>query len=178
MKPLIKLTKHFLKNPYKETYLRELAKHLKLSPFATKKYADLLIKENIITEERKANLRYFKANTKSLFYKHLKISFNLRSIEKSGLITHIKDNIPNLSSITLFGSVAKGEDDQNSDIDLLIIGKKKYLDLSKFQERQITTHFFSWSEWNKQAKDNQAFYYEVTTYGIPLYGELPIIKWK
>ncbi|MFH1505878.1 MAG: nucleotidyltransferase domain-containing protein [archaeon] len=178
MKPLLKITKFFLENPYNEVYLRELAKKLKLSPFATKKYADLLIKENIITEERKANLRYFKANTKSLFYKYLKISFSLKSLQKSGLITYLKENTPNLSSITLFGSIAKGEDDENSDIDILIIGKKKYLDLSKFQERHITTHIFSWSEWNKTAKNNTAFYYEVTTYGIPLYGELPIIKWK
>ena len=42
----LRILKFFLDNPYEEVYLRELAKKLKLSAFAVKKYADILIKEN------------------------------------------------------------------------------------------------------------------------------------
>ena len=55
------------------------------------------------------------------------------------------------------------------------------LALDKFEEnvnRKITIHIFSWSEWNKKAKEDVAFYYEVVNYGVNLYGELPLIKWK
>ena len=177
----LKVVKFFLESPYEEVYLRQLAKKLNLSLFAIKKYADLLVKENFITEERKANLRYFKANISNLFFKHLKIAFNINLILKSGLLDYLKQNLVNLSSIVLFGSMAKGEDSKQSDIDILVIGKEKYLDLGKFKEKiekEVTLHIFSWSEWNKQAEENRAFYFEVLLYGVPLYGELPLAKWK
>ncbi|MBI2110194.1 hypothetical protein HYT51_00230, partial [Candidatus Woesearchaeota archaeon] len=72
-------------------------------------------------------------------------------------------------------------DDKKSDIDLLIIGKNKYLNLEKFTDKinkEITSHIFSWSEWNENAKKNKAYYLDVITYGIPIYGELPIVRWK
>ena len=177
----LKVVKYFLEKPYEEIYLRKLARELQLSPFAVKKYADLLIKEDVIKEERKANLRYFRANVNNLFFKHLKIAFSINLILNSGLLNFLKENLANVSSIVLFGSMAKGEDDKNSDVDALIIGKEKHLDLKKFEEKigkDITLYIFSWSEWNQQAIKNKAFYSDVISYGIPLYGELPLAKWK
>ena len=175
---LLETLKFFLENPYQEVYLRQLAKKINLSSFAIKKYADLLIKEDFIKEERKANLRYFRANINSLFFKHLKIAFNINLILKSGLLDFLKENLANVSSIVLFGSMAKGEDDEHSDIDILIIGKDKYLDLGRFEQKigkEITLHIFSWSEWNHQAIKNRAFYSDVIIHGVPLYGQLPLI---
>ncbi len=177
----IKFVEFFLVNPYKEVYIRELARKLKISPFATKKYADILVKENLILEERKANLRYLKANVKNLFYKHMKIAYNMGQLLKSGLIDFLKNNLANLTSIILFGSLAKGEDTNESDIDILIIGKQKHLSLKEFEDKldkDVTLHFFSWSEWNDKAKEDHPFYYEIISYGLPLYGELPLTKWK
>ena len=99
----LKILKFFLENPYDEVYLRELAKKLKISPFAVKMYIDFLVREDLVKEERKANLRYFKANINNLFFKHLKISFNINSLLKSGVIEFIKNNLANVSSIVLFG---------------------------------------------------------------------------
>ena len=177
----IKFVEFFLNNPYREVYIRELAKELKISPFATKKYADILVKEGLILDEKKANLRYMKANSNSIFFKHLKISYSLRELLKSGLIDFLKENLANITSIILFGSLAKGEDSDESDIDILIIGKQKHLILSNFEKKlkkEITLHFFSWNEWNEKAKEDNPFYYEVINYGISLYGEIPIVKWK
>ena len=177
----IKFVEFFLANPYEEIYLRKIAKKLNISPFAAKKYADILIKEGLILDERRANLRYLKANVNNLFYKYLKISYNIRQLLKSGLLEFIKNNVTNVTSIILFGSLAKGDNDDKSDVDIAIIGKEKYLDLSEFESkinREITLHFFSWSEWNKKAKKDSPFYYEIINHGIPLYGELPLVKWK
>ena len=177
----IKFLEFFLANPYQEVYIRELAKKLKISPFATKKYADILIEEGLILDEKRANLRYIMANTKNLFYKHAKITYNIRQLLKSGLVDFLKNNIANLTSIVLFGSLAKGEDGGESDVDITIIGKQKHLSLSEFENKlhkEITIHFFSWSEWNDKAKEGNPFYYEIITHGIPLYGELPLTKWK
>ena len=177
----VKCVEFFLNNPYKEFYIRELAKRLKISPFAAKKYADILVKEKLISDEKRANLRYLKANTSNLFYKHLKISYNIRQLLKSGLIDFLKENVANITSIILFGSLAKGENTNESDIDILIIGKQKHLTFEEFENKlakEITLHFFSWSEWNHKAKEDNPFYYEIINYGIPLYGELPSIRWK
>ena len=175
----LKFTEFFLGNPYKEFYIRELAKKLKISPFATKKYADILVKEKLILEEKRANLRYLKANVKNLFYKYLKISYNVKKLLDSRFIEYLESNIANLTSITLFGSLAKGEDSEESDIDILIIGKQKNLNLKEFENRmdkEITLHFFSWSEWNEKAKEDHHFYYEIINHGIALNGELPLVK--
>ena len=110
---LIKVLNFFLENPYQEAYLRELAKKLKLSPFAIKKYVDILIKEELVKDEKKANLRFFKANMNDLFFRHLKIAFSINIILKSKLIEFLREEITNVSSIVLFGSIAKGEDDKN-----------------------------------------------------------------
>lgn len=175
---LLKMFRFFMDNPYQQVYLRQLSKKTGLSPFAIKKYADLLVKEGLILEEKKANLRYFKANMNSLFFKHLKIAFNLSALSKSSLIDFLKDSLSNVSSIVLFGSMAKGENDEKSDIDILIIGKEKHLDLGKFEEKlgkEISVHIFSWSDWNKKAKTDKAFYLDIVSSGIALYGEKPVV---
>lgn len=176
----LKLLNFFFENPYKDFYLRQLAKELGISPFAAKKYADLLVKEGLIKDERKANLRYFRADTGSVFFRRLKSAFNVNTILKSGLVDSIARGMANVSSIVLFGSMAKGENDEKSDADILVIGSKKHVDLAKFENKigfEITLHVFSWSEWNRAAEKNKAFYSDIISTGIPLFGEMPLV-WK
>lgn len=175
----LKTVEYFLENPYKEVYLRELAKKLKMSPFAIKKYTSLLLKEELIIEERKANLRYFRANISNLFYKQLKIARNIQKVLKSKLIEFIQNNVLAVSSITLFGSIAKGEDDDKSDLDILIIGKGKYSSFNEYEkklQRTINEHIISWNKWKRNYDNNRAFYHDIIAYGIPIYGELPLVK--
>lgn len=175
----IKFLNHFIDNPYEEVYLREISRKMKISPYAVKRYADILVKEGLLLEQKKANLRYFRPNVNSLFFKSLKLSFNLREIIKSGLIEYLKEKVSGLSSIVLFGSMAKGENDKKSDCDILVIGKETKESMSHIEKkmgREINIHFFSWTEWNAQIKKNKAFYFDVVTYGKSLYGEMPVIK--
>ena len=176
---LIEMASFFLENPYREMYIRELSRKLKLSVFAVKKYADLLVKEGLLIEERRANLRYLRANMENPAVKQLKVALNLKRIFDSKMVEAVEEGILNLSSIVVFGSVAKGEDDENSDLDVLIIGKDNRINLDGVEKRigkRINEQIFSWSEWNKQAKNNKAFYTDVLIYGIALYGELPIVQ--
>ncbi|MBI5803660.1 nucleotidyltransferase domain-containing protein [Candidatus Pacearchaeota archaeon] len=175
---LLKIARLFIEEPYKEFYLREIAKRLKISVFAAKQYADFLVKEGMLKEERRANLRYLSFNSQSLTARYLKISFSIKKIEDSGLIDFLKEKVTNLTSVILFGSIARGEDDKNSDLDLVIIGKSEKIDFSKFNikiNREINAHFFDWRKWNEQFKNNKAFYLDVITQGIALYGEKPTV---
>ena len=175
---LAKILNFFFENPYEEIYLRDLSRKLKMSPFAIKKYADFLVKNNLIRDEKRANLRFFKANMSGLLFKHLKISWSIHKIVKSGLMSMIKSKSQSISSITLFGSAARGEDDKNSDIDIVVIGNLKELDISEAEKKikkRINLHVFRWSEWKKQLKLNTAFYSDIIINGISLYGDLPLV---
>ncbi len=177
--PLFKIIEYFVLNPYKQTYIRELARILKLSPFVVKKYVDVLVRKKILLEERKAKMRYIKPNLSNLVFKYIKITYSIYQLVNSGLIDFLVQNIPNVSSIVLFGSLAQGKDTLDSDIDLLVIGKRKSINLIKFEDhlgRTISLHIYSWTEWKKKVKHDPAFYNEVLAYGVPLYGELPIVK--
>ncbi|HEC88686.1 MAG TPA: nucleotidyltransferase domain-containing protein [Thermoplasmata archaeon] len=177
--PLWKVLQFFFSYPYKEVYLRELAKKANVSLFSAKYTVDELVEENILLERKNGNMRYIKANMNNLFFKHLKIAFSIKKIEESRIIEYFIKNILALSSIVLFGSVAKGEDDEKSDLDLLIIGQRKKVDLSEFEEkigREIKAIIMKWSEWREYAKENKAFYREIITNGIVLYGNIPVIE--
>ena len=167
--------KFFAENPYREVYLREFGRENKISPNTAQRFLDLFLKNGFIKEFRRANLRYFQANLDSISFRQIKISFSLKELEDSGLIDYLKEKYP---QVILFGSVAKGLDDNKSDIDLVCIGNKKTLDLFEFEKRlkkEINFHVFNLSDWKKEKEKNKAYYQEVISTGINLIGEIPII---
>jgi len=170
---------YFFSHPYEEVYLRELARKANVSVFSAKQAVDELVKEKVLLERKNGNMRYIRANMESLFFRQLKIAFSIKKIEESGLIPYLVGNIPAISSIVLFGSIAKGEDDENSDVDLLVIGQKKRMDLSKFEKkmgREIKIIIMKWSEWREHVKKDKALYREIITNGIVLYGGMPVVE--
>jgi len=170
---------YFLENPYKEVYLREFSRKLKISPNTAQRFLNLFLKENLLIESKKANLRYFKANLENPVFRHIKITYSLKKLENSGLIKVLEEIS---SHILIFGSIAEGKDDEKSDIDLLVISqnrlkiKEKILDFQTKISREISPHVFSWQEWKKQAKLNKAFYQDIIIKGINLVGEKPVVE--
>ena len=79
------------------------------------------------------------------------------SILTSGLVEFIREKI-DYEVLVLFGSYVRGEDNENSDIDLLVISKrKKKLDLSKFSrllKKPITPHILDLTTAKKEFKNN------------------------
>jgi predicted nucleotidyltransferase len=176
---VLKALRFFTENPYEEIYLREFGRKLKISPNSAQRFLNMFLKEKFISEVRRGNLRYFKANLESVTFRHIKISFSLKRIENSGLINGLKDHS---SHLVLFGSIAEGLDDNNSDVDLLCIGlneKSVGVIISQFEKklsREINYHVFSWTDWKKQAKLNRAFYLDIISKGISLLGDKPIVE--
>jgi predicted nucleotidyltransferase len=78
----------------------------------------------------------------------------------------------------LFGSVARGEDGVNSDIDIFVLGKRGDVDLSRFERalgRKINLVVYDARGWQKKAAEDRSFYESVTLGGIVLHGELPVV---
>lgn len=172
----LKVLEVFFRNPRQEIYIRELARKTKVSPGFSKKVVDLLVHEDLLLKRKRGNLTLVKANLDSLVFKYMKIAFSLRVLFKTKFLDYLKENME-LSSIVLFGSVARGEDSSESDIDLLVIGTGKIslTELESILKRKVSLIKYEQKEWLKKAKTDKAFYERIIIEGIPLYGNLPVV---
>jgi len=166
----------FLKEPYREFYLRELAPRARVSVSTVKRFLDSLVADEFLIRSRRANLALFKANIEDPVFKHFKIThflYGARSLTK-----YLRQRYENCS-IILYGSCARGEDDKGSDIDLLIVGRAEKVEMSAFEKklnRRITLLVFSPQEWDEKARQDAAFYESVVADGLVIQGNLPLIK--
>jgi predicted nucleotidyltransferase len=128
-----KLVEFLLTNPTREFHLRGLSRAVGMSPAGILK----ALKETEIasvTKNKENNLTTIKANRESEEFKARKKSFNLLQIYQSGLFQYLIDTYNHPEAIVLFGSYEKGEDTEESDIDIAIItNHHKKLNLKKYE---------------------------------------------
>jgi predicted nucleotidyltransferase len=128
-----KILKIFFDNPTDSLRLRELCRLSKISPPSTTNYLKKLQKDNLIRKYVKRDIPYYQAerdNDDFTFYKKISIQYELH---KSGLINHIWDAV-SPCAIILYGSASKGEDTEDSDIDIFLTGKIKIPDVKKYEK--------------------------------------------
>lgn len=137
---------------------REIAGILKVSPTSVGKAIKKLAESNIvrIEETRTSNLVSFNREEQKAL--ELKRTENLKNIYLSGLSDYLHYELAG-GTIILFGSYSKGEDTNNSDIDIAVIGRKnKVLGIEKYEKplnRKININFYdSWKNINKNLKNN------------------------
>lgn len=136
----------FFNEPTEEHYLMEISRKSNLSHTSVKKHLKTLREERIITEREqekgKRTYTLYKANLEEQKYKKLKKIDLINRLWSKGLVKHLKDNYQP-DCIVLFGSAARGEDTEESDIDLFLQTKGKKRDLEEFEEklnRKIQLH--------------------------------------
>lgn len=137
----------FFNEPTKQHYLIEISQKAKLAHTSVKKYLEQMKETGIIKEttEKKGKRKFpvYTANTENPEYKKYKKLYNILNLEESGLIRFLKDNLLP-KTIVVFGSYARGEDIEESDIDLFLECKKAEFDTSRFEKqlaRKIQLHF-------------------------------------
>ncbi|MFA5856420.1 MAG: nucleotidyltransferase domain-containing protein [Candidatus Pacearchaeota archaeon] len=158
---ITKVMEVFFKEPSKEHYLIELSRKTNIAHTSVKNFLNQLKKEGIILErkEKKGNRLFpmFYASINSLEYRKQKIIWNYIQILESGIIQYLKENLfP--KSIILFGSYSRGEDVEDSDIDIYLECKKGDIKLEKFEKflgRKIEIHFNNnFNDYPKELKNN------------------------
>ena len=137
----------FFREPTKDHYLIEVSKKADLSHTSTKSHLQILVKLSIIkkTTEKKGNREFpiFKADINHNNYKSYKKIYNLLELQNSKIIDFLKDSLMP-KCIVLFGSYHRGEDIEDSDIDIFVECKEEKIDVSKFAKvlnRNIQLHF-------------------------------------
>ncbi len=126
----------FFVDPSREYNIREVARLLSISPATASKKLALFEKEGVLKSREERMLILYKANVEGTTYKEVKKFFTLWSIHKSGLVEALDEHYYK-PTIILFGSSSKGEDVQESDVDLLVISEvtKEFSDRKKFEKK-------------------------------------------
>jgi predicted nucleotidyltransferase len=130
----VKLLTTFMTNPEKRFYTRQLARLLDESPYAVQRELRRLESLGLLEAERQANIKYYWTNQDFPIYPELKGIV----LKTSGLGVTLKEALSQLGTIEeafIYGSVAAGDDDGSSDIDLMIVGDVDLLELSEIVSR-------------------------------------------
>ncbi|MEA3329906.1 MAG: nucleotidyltransferase domain-containing protein [Nanoarchaeota archaeon] len=177
-----KILKLFIKEPNTEFHIRQIAKLLKKSPTTISKYLKNYEKKEILESTKKFNHLLFKANIEGKKFKRVKLNYNLESIEKSNLIDFLEEKFKHPRAIVLFGSFAKAENINESDIDILVVSPTKIdtnkIELNKFENEignEIQLFAYTPKEIKKLKLTNKELLNNWIN-GIVLHGYLEILK--
>jgi predicted nucleotidyltransferase len=153
----------FYSHPEKLYYLRELAQMMGKEPGVFQKDINKLVEEGFLENYYKTKRRFFKINKKYPFYNELKSIF-FKTVGVKGRLQKELKGIKGVKEAFIYGSFARGEEKESSDIDLFIIGsadEDEILDLidkleNKFG-REINYILMNEKEFQKKLKEKNSF---------------------
>lgn len=150
-----------------------IAARLKISKGLVSKYLDVLLKEGIT---KKSNGKYLIVN--SPITKGVKVLLNITSIDVG-----IFKKFDFVEAAGLYGSCTKGENTDESDVDLWIkvknVSDEKVASLTTQMNKKIRNVkplFLTIKKIEKMKKDDELFYHSLSFGSIILYGENDAIQ--
>lgn len=162
-KKLLHLLMYLSSHPGNECTYTELRKKTHLAKATLSKWLSYLRKEQIIDERAIGTNKLYKINQNSMIIKQLKVLITLTSLD---FFLPLSEKYS--FQAYLYGSAARGEDVEESDIDILIIGKiKKDEIMPKIKKQSIRLkksigiQIFTPLEWARMVEKDRAFYERV-----------------
>ena len=129
-----KIKEHFFISPNSKLRVRQIEKKLKLPLPSAIRYAKELEKEGILRKLKIEDVTFYSADRSSKSFLLEKRLFNIKAAYSSGMVDFLVGELSN-PTIIVFGSYSKGEDAEDSDIDLYIeTQSKKDIRLNKFEK--------------------------------------------
>ena len=158
-----KILNLFFKDTSKEYYLREIAKILGKEPSLFQKAINSLVKEGILKDKRRGNMRFFRLNKNYPLYEELKkIVSKIFGIEAE--LKGMVDGFNDIKYAFIFGSIARGREYSESDIDLMLVGRvnqdkliSQVTELENKLEREVNYHIYNKQELTKKLKNKNYF---------------------
>lgn len=157
IKQIIK--EYFFNNPTSKLRVRQIERKLNLSFPSVIFYCKKLKNEDILKTVEISGIVFYTANITNQNYLLEKKFYNIKNLYNSNVINYIKNELSN-PLIIVFGSYSKGEDIENSDIDLYIeTPSKKEINLEKYKKTlkrtiQLFVHKNINEIKNKELKNN------------------------
>jgi predicted nucleotidyltransferase len=167
----------FLACPQALFYASQVARQLKISPSSANNALKNFAEKGLLVVEEKGFARLYRLNQENEAVKSLKRAYGIDFVQVAKPEEKILAIDPNALSIALYGSYASGSFDEESDVDLIVITPSKkevYIELIKMLENQlgkeVNLAIFKLSEWRNLAKEEDAFYKNVVSNNVLLYG--------
>lgn len=156
------LTTLFLR-PDKEWYLSELAASLGTGPSSLQREVDALIRVGILKKRVDGRRSYVQANEDSSIFPELR-----GLVEKtSGIVPMLLDAVKRTKGLKIafiYGSLARGEEGAESDVDVMLLGNVSTMELSPRLRavetavgRQVNPTVFSLDEFAKKVTEKNHF---------------------
>ena len=144
----------FFKKPSERFNIREVARKLKIAPSTVSIATRGLINKRFLLREQLGKSIYLSANLENMEFIFEKMMYNIKKIKYSNLIDFLVKNYKP-EAIVIYGSYSRGEDIENSDIDIAVITPlKKHLDLRNFTEFLArSVHILEINNLNKISKE-------------------------
>lgn len=157
-----------LLHPETRYHVREIARLTNTTAGSLHRELSKLAKANVLIRETSGNQVYYQANTAYQIFDEL-VSILKKT---SGLVDILANALTPFSKkievAFIFGSLAQGTENANSDIDILVIGEVRFSDAIKalypaqtFLKREINPKIYQRSEWQKLIKNKDAFFQEI-----------------
>jgi predicted nucleotidyltransferase len=157
------LLKLFLTNPERQFYTREIAKLTGEPLNAVRRELGYLEKAGLLESRRQGNLKYFSVVKEFPFYPELKKII----YSTIGLGDYLKNRLKDSESIELafiYGSVAKNQEREKSDIDLFVMGEIEEEELDKLVSdiereigREINYNLMTKAEFDRRVAKGEPF---------------------
>jgi predicted nucleotidyltransferase len=165
----------FFKKPLYPFHLREICRILKWSPTKVRMLLDQLKKSDLVKEVKEKNLSIFRPNPESEDYKRYKLTYNLmQAIE---ITNYLEDKLEFFDAIIFFGSASRGEDIENSDFDICVVGRKEAeIDLKDFEKKISRKISLLFIESFKELKEKNPELSNNLINGMILKGYLKVFK--
>ncbi|WP_250657838.1 nucleotidyltransferase domain-containing protein [Alkalimarinus coralli] len=160
-----KLLALFFGLPEKDFYLNEVVRLADMGRGVISRELNKFTEAGLLVVRKQGNQNHYQANKASPIFDELvgivKKTFGVANV----LQTTLEPLLPALSKAFVYGSVAKGEDHADSDIDVMLVGEDlSYSEIMQLLEeaeaqlqRPINPTIYSPDEFDERLADNQSF---------------------
>ena len=114
-----RIMEHFLQHPTTRLRVRQIERETGISLPSVIRHVKRLEQEGILKQQEVGGVTLYSADRANEAYRKEKRLHNLRKIHESGLLRHLIDELDN-PVVILFGSYDKGDDTEDSDVDIYI----------------------------------------------------------
>lgn len=158
-------------------FMTELARHLEVTPSSLQRELEALASAGVLLRRQDGRRSYFKANTDSPLFADLHALFEKTAGVEAALRDALETFGERIELALLYGSFARGEEHAGSDIDLLIVGPVRQIDLlstlrclERSLRREVHATIFSTEEFRRKLASGDHFLTSV------LQGEYRLLK--
>jgi len=155
-----KLLVFFIRQPTLQIHQQNIRKKTKISKVTLIKWLNFLVENKILNLLKFGRTKVYSLNRENTVVKQLKLLDNILLLSGVGELA-VKHNV----KVFLYGSSARGEDVETSDVDVLIIGKIKVediiKDIKKISEEikmEINIKVFSPMQFAELSRTDRPFY--------------------